>query len=270
MPAGLRQAALLLCIAPALAAAQSGGSESELSRAQVNPIGKLQSVPVELTSESGGPALDGQVKNTLTFKPIVPTDIGGGMMLVIRTEIPFDNVPGKGDSTRATGLGDINPQFYFTRAHPASVKWGFGPGFSLPTATNESTRTGAWAMGPVAAAMWQPNKHFSLGAIVTQLWTISEEIDSKPINELTLQPLLHWHFAHAWTLTATPKMKANWQNSEHWTVPLGGGLSKVTTFGRQPVSLDAQFYKYVTHPSSSGNNELKMTVSFLFPTPARR
>jgi hypothetical protein len=39
----------------------------------VNPIGKLQSVPVELTSESGGAALDGQVKNTLTVKPIVCT-----------------------------------------------------------------------------------------------------------------------------------------------------------------------------------------------------
>ena len=120
-------------------------------------------------------------------------------------------------------------------------------------------------MGPVAAAMWQPNKHFSLGAIVTQLWSISEEIDAKPINEMTLQPLLHWHFAHAWTLTSTPKMKADWQKSEHWTVPLGGGLSKVTTFGHQPVSLDAQLYKYVTHPSTSGNTELKMTVSFLFP-----
>ncbi|HEX7979711.1 MAG TPA: hypothetical protein VF461_13975 [Gemmatimonadaceae bacterium] len=65
-------------------------------------------------------------------------------------------------------------------------------------------------------------------------------------------------------------MKADWQKSEHWTVPLGGGLSKVTTFGHQPVSLDAQLYKYVTHPRSSGNTELKMTVSFLFPTSARR
>jgi hypothetical protein len=257
MPARLRQAALLLCT-PALAAAQSGGGESALARAQVNPIGKLQSVPVELTSEIGA-GLQGQAKNTLTFKPVVPADIGGGMMLVIRTEIPFDNVPGKGDSTRVTGMGDINPQFYFTRAHPASVKWGIGPGFSLPTATNESTRTGSWA-----------NKHFSLGAIVTQLWTISEEIDGKPINELTLQPLLHWHFAHAFTLTATPKMKAEWQKPEHWTVPLGGGLTKVTTFGRQPVSLDAQVYKYVTHPSTSGNAEVKLTVSFLFPAPPTR
>jgi hypothetical protein len=73
MPGGLGQAALILCIAPTLAAAQSGGGESELARAQVNPIGKLQSVPVELTSESGGAALDGQVKNTLTVKPIVCT-----------------------------------------------------------------------------------------------------------------------------------------------------------------------------------------------------
>ena len=269
MAARLRHAALILCTAPSLAAAQSGGSESALSRAQVNPIGKLQSVPIELTSEIGA-GLDGRAKNTVTFKPVVPTDIGGGMMLVIRTEIPFDNVPAKGDTTRVTGLGDINPQFYFTRAHPASVKWGFGPGFSFPTATNPSTRTGSWALGPVAAAMWQPNKHFSLGAIVTQLWSISEEIDAKPINEMTLQPLLHWHFAHAWTLTSTPKMKAEWQKSEHWTVPLGGGLSKVTTFGHQPVSLDAQLYKYVTHPSTSGNTELKMTVSFLFPSTSLR
>ncbi|HEX7979712.1 MAG TPA: transporter [Gemmatimonadaceae bacterium] len=186
----LRQAALVLYIAPSLAAAQSGGSENELARTQVNPIGKLQRVPVEFTSEIGA-GLNGQAKNTVTFKPVVPTDIGGGMMLVIRTDIPFDNVPGSTDTTRVTGLGDINPQFYFTRAHPASVMWGVGPGFSFPTATNPSTRTGDWAMGPVAAAMWQPNKHFSLGAIVTQLWSISEEIDGKPIDEMTLQPLLH-------------------------------------------------------------------------------
>ena len=68
MPPRLRQAALILCIAPSLAAAQSGGSESELSRAQVNPIGKLQSVPIELTSEIGA-GLDGQAKNTVTLSP---------------------------------------------------------------------------------------------------------------------------------------------------------------------------------------------------------
>jgi hypothetical protein len=54
----------------------------------VNPIGKLKSVPIELESVSGG-GLDGQAKNTLTFKPIVPTDIGMGVMLVIRTLVPF-------------------------------------------------------------------------------------------------------------------------------------------------------------------------------------
>jgi hypothetical protein len=265
----LRQAALFLYSAPALAAAQSGGSESELARAKVNPIGNLKNVPVELESVSGG-ALDGQASNTVTFKPVVPTDIGMGMMLVIRTLIPFDNVPGSTDSTRVTGLGDINPQFYFTRAHPASVAWGLGPGFSLPTATNPSTRTGDWAMGPVAAAMWKPNKHFSLGAIVTQLWTIAKDNDGRQIDEFTVQPLLHWHFAHAFTLSSTPTMKAKWQEADVWTVPLGGGLSKVTTFGRQPVDLSAEFFRYVTHPTSSGTTELKMTVSFLFPTSARR
>ena len=139
----LRQAALILCTIPALAAAQSGGSESVLARANVNPIGKLKSVPVELTSVSGG-ALNGQSSNTLTFKPVVPTDIGMGVMLVIRTLVPFVNAPGPTDSTRLTGMGDINPQFYFTSANPASVVWGIGPGFSLPTATNPSARTGDW------------------------------------------------------------------------------------------------------------------------------
>jgi Putative MetA-pathway of phenol degradation len=264
-----RHAILLLCNAPALAAAQSGGGESALARAEANPIGRLQSVPIELTSESGG-ALDGQASNTVTFKPVVPTDIGGGMMLVIRTLVPFDNVPGSSDSTRATGMGDINPQFYFTRAHPASVRWGFGPGFSLPTATNPSTRTGDWGLGPVAAAMWQPNKHFSIGAIATQLWTIAHDDDGEELDEFTIQPLLHWHFAHGYSLSATPTMKAKWKESQVWTVPLGGGLTKVTTFGRQPVKLGAEFYRYVTHPSSSGNTQLKLTVSFLFPQPARR
>ena len=84
-----------------LAAAQSGGSESALARANVNPIGKLKSVPVELTSVSGG-GLDGQANNTLTFKPVVPTDIGMGTVLVIRTLVPFVNAPGSTDSTRLT------------------------------------------------------------------------------------------------------------------------------------------------------------------------
>ena len=53
------------------------------------------------------------------------------------------------------GLGNIQPQFFFTPAHKGD---GFvrslGPNFWLPTATDKTLGLNKWGGGPTAVALW--------------------------------------------------------------------------------------------------------------------
>jgi len=260
-------AALLLCAAPVITAAQSGGGDSDLAKQTQNPVAKLISVPLEFEFVSGM-ALAGQSRNTFTLKPVLPTVIGRGNMLVWRTLVPFVNAPAA-DSSRDTGVGDITEQVFFTPEHPGRVVWGFGPLFSFPTASNASARTGDWGMGPAAVVLTSPG-HWTIGALLTQTWTVSGDDDGKDINVFTVQPFIHYNLAHGYTISTAPTLKANWQDSDVWTVPLGAGVSKIVALGKQPMSLSLYYYNYVVRPSSAGNSELKLTTSFLFPALEKR
>ena len=57
--------------------------------------------------------------------------------LISRTIVPMTNEPSeKPKSPSAFGLGDINPQFYFSPARPGPITWGIGPTPTLPTGTD--------------------------------------------------------------------------------------------------------------------------------------
>jgi hypothetical protein len=65
---------------------------------------------------------------------------------------------------------------------------------------------------------------------------------------------------------------ANWSaaHDDEWTVPLGAGVTKIATIGRQSMSLGIQYYCNAARPASAGRSHLRFITSFLFPkTPPR-
>ena len=61
---------------------------------------------------------------------------------------------------------------------------------------------------------------------------------------------------------------ANWNapSRQRWTVPVGFGLSRTTVFAGRPISLAAQHYYNVVRPDAAAGQQLRLVMSFLFPT----
>jgi hypothetical protein len=110
---------------------------------------------------------------------------------------------------------------------------------------------------------------FVLGGLFSQLWTFAGDDIGPNINMFTFQPFINYNLANGWALGFAPVITANWaaEDDETWTVPLGLGITKVTAIGKQPLSLGLQYYNNVERPSTTGQSQIRLVISFLFPHP---
>lgn len=66
------------------------------------------------------------------------------------------------------------------------------------------------------------------------------------------------------TLSANFEASYDW-TAEEWSVPLNVGIAKVTTFGKQPVSLQLGGKVYLDSPDGGPEWGIRTTITFLFP-----
>ena len=124
----------------------------ELAKKSQNPIADLISVPFQNnTNIHQGPYH--QSGNILNIQPVIPFHLNEDWNLITRTIIPVVSQvrlsPTQGPEL---GLGDTNPQFYFSPRNPqpflsGQLVTGLGPTFLLPTSTDRTLGPGRWASG---------------------------------------------------------------------------------------------------------------------------
>jgi hypothetical protein len=78
-------------------------------------------------------------------------------------------------------------------------------------------------------------------------------------------PFLDWNLTHAWTLSSSVVITANWQGATTWTLPVGLGVSNITVVGRQPVSVGINYFNNVVRRPGTGSSQVRLVSSFLFP-----
>ncbi len=258
-------AASALAAIPRAAGAQN---ETELAKASQNPIGNLTSFPLQFNYNSGG-ALGSRTSFLLNVQPVMPLSLDKRWLLISRTIVPYTSVP-IADGTRATGIGDIQQQLYFTLRNPGKFVWGLGPIFSIPSATNDAIRSGQWALGPTAVVLISPGR-WVIGALANNLWRIAGVNNGPPINQFLVQPFINFNIPKGWAIVTAPIITSNWSaaEGERWTVPVGIGLSKISAIGRQPVSLGAQYYHNATRPSTAGSDQFRFQFTLLYPIASR-
>jgi len=116
--------------------ATQGPSEEELVKQTQNPVADLISVPLQnnFNFNTGSKNRTVYVGN---FQPVIPIHITDDWNLIARIIMPIINQPSLFPGmSGATGLGDINPTFFFSPAKSGALIWGIGPTFTLPTATD--------------------------------------------------------------------------------------------------------------------------------------
>ena len=256
--------------AEADAAAKNGGVDTrELAKQVQNPIADLISVPFQENLDYNiGPYE--RARSTLNIQPVIPVKLTPGMMLMTRTIVPIVYQPDVNNTGGgSSGLGDINPAFFFSPVEHGPLIWGMGPTFLLPTATQRATGSGKWSVGVTVVGLLQPGK-WTIGVLASELWSVSGPDDRVPVNQMTIQYFLNYNLPKDWYLTSAPILTANWQaeGNDVWTIPFGAGVGRVFTLGKLPLNGSLSMYRNVTRPDTvpSASWQLRVQVALLFPT----
>ncbi|NDR56667.1 transporter [Pseudoruegeria sp. M32A2M] len=241
-------------------------ADADLAKQLSNPVASLISVPFQFNYDDGiGP--NDTSRKTLLIQPVFPFDIGENWNLISRTIIPLVDIeapaPGLDD---ISGLGDIEQSFFFSPKQPVGG-WilGFGPIALLPTATDEALSSKQFGLGPTAVALRQVNG-WTFGGLINHIWGINEPDDREQYNTTFVQPFLTYTTPDAWTFSLNTESTYEW-NAEEWSVPVNAGVSKLVTFGKQPISFQLAGRRYL----DVGGNEngpdwgARFNVTFLFP-----
>jgi len=246
---------------------QPDNSTEALQKATQNPVADLISVPLQNNSNFGIGSYD-RAQNVLNIQPVIPTHLTKDWNLITRIIQPVLWQPDTNANSGGTfGLGDMNPTFFFSPAHPGKIIWGAGPAFVLPTGTDPALGQGKWSIGPSFVALAQPG-HWTLGVLVNNVWSFAGSSDRASVNQMLFQYFINYNLSQGWYVTVSPIITANWAASsakDVWTVPFGGGVGRIMKLGVQPVNISAQVYANAVYPSGASPWGLRLQIAFLFP-----
>jgi hypothetical protein len=266
------------------AAAQKQLSEEELAKQTQNPVADLISVPLQNKFNFRAGFRHNKMLYVLNVQPVIPVNVSDEWNVITRLIMPIVNQPnltpsfgGVVPSTTGTGLGDFNPTFFQSSAKPAQLIWGFGPTFTLPTATDQDLGAGKWSMGPAAVALTMEGP-WVYGALINNQWSVGGW-GEKSVNAMLLQWFLNYNLPDGWYLTTSPIVTADWKaegGGDVWTVPLGGGFGKLSRLGQilsleehpmatLPINVQLQAYGNVARPEFGPKWQLPFQIQFLFP-----
>jgi hypothetical protein len=238
----------------------------KLAKETQNPIANLISVPFQNNFNFGiGP--NDVTQWILNVQPVIPITLNKDWNLITRTIIPIINQPSPAAGIpSASGLGDINPSFFFSPKNSGKLIWGLGPTMTFPTASSSLLGSGKWSAGPGLVLLTMPGQ-WVIGALANNQWSFAGW-GKNNVDALLIQPFINYNFSHGWYLTTSPIITANWlaASDDRWTVPLGGGVGKLFKLGKLPVNTQLAAYCNLVTPRQSGADwQLRFQAQFLFP-----
>src|SRR4029453_17722502 len=141
--------------------------------------------------------------------------------------------------------------------------WGAGPGFLLPTATDNMLGAKKWGMGPTGGAFHDAGP-WTVGILANHVWSVGGGGDSS-ISSPFLQPALSYTTADDWSYTLQTEATYDWKGRQ-WSVPLEASAAKLLKIGGQQVNLEAGVHYWAINPESGPKRwGLSFTVTWLFP-----
>ena len=277
-------------------AAEAVGSDQEaLAKAAQNPIASMISIPFQWNATPGTQwapnsvdpdAKHDRVMNVVNVQPVFPFKLSDDWTLVTRTIVPFINAPfakPKFDLTPAGepyfdgwrekytfGVGDVNPTGFFVPTLEGDFTFGFGPTLSIPS-NKIPLSTGKWTAGPALVGVYTKGP-WVVGGLVNNMWSFAGEDDRKDVNKMLIQPFINYNLPKGWYISVSPIITADWENEDNgWTVPVGAGLGRVFTLGKQPINVSLHAYYNAIKPEVGGEElmgdwTIRTQVQFLIPT----
>ncbi|MHC4618260.1 MAG: neuromedin U [Planctomycetota bacterium] len=258
---------IIVPTAPVVLAQEEGPTTNqELAKKTQNPVADLISVPFQNNINfRTGPK--GKTQNILNIQPVYPVSLNEEWNLITRTIVPLiSQPPFFPGQKREFGLGDIQFTGFLSPKKPSKWIWGVGPVFQFPSATDDVLGTEKWAAGPSVVALRMQGP-WVYGALINQLWSFAGDGDRPHVNQMLLQPFLNYNMPGGWYLTSAPIITANWQadGDNRWTLPIGGGIGKITRLGKLPVNVLVAGYHNIETPRTGADWQLRIQLQLLFP-----
>jgi hypothetical protein len=124
------------------------------------------------------------------------------------------------------------------------------------------------ALGPAGLICYE-QKDWSAGLVLQNGWSLGGGTGIDKVNAFGAQYLLSYNLPDRWSIYSNSTITANWtkEQSERWTVPLGGGVGKLFFAGKLPVSMSLQGFYNVVTPTGGPNWSMKFQLAFLFAAP---
>lgn len=242
---------------------QSGADANELAKKLSNPVASLISFPFQSNFDFGMGAGSGW-RYTLNVQPVIPVRLNSKWNLISRTILPVIHQHNVANIGSQSGLGDVTQSFFFSPAEEKKFIWAIGPALLIPTATDDFLGTGKFGIGPTALILKQQHG-WTYGALTNHIWSVAGDHDRGDVNSTFLQPFLAYNTKDAWTYTVNTESSYDWTGNT-WSIPINFTITKLTKFGKRPVSMGGGIRCWAhSGPSGPENCGIRVVVTPLFP-----
>lgn len=250
-------------------------SEEPLSQQVEDPTARLTSLQFKDQYTPAEYGTDAQ-PNTFLIRPILALDPHGplGLVQIVRPTFFLKTVPEKHGAATVTALGDTQLFDLFVAPWPnpqaTRFRWGVGPYFIFPTASNDRAGNGAWQLGGATGFKYSGIPNLLLSGLVQQATSVGYTSATRaPVTSLTVQPIITYQVGHGWYLKSSD---ATWTfNLRHTTsteIPLSAGVGKVWKFA-DAVAIHAaasgEWMAYRQFARQAEQFTLKFELTMLFP-----
>jgi hypothetical protein len=248
------------------ACAQQAAALEELAKLRANPLSGLRTVTLQDQVNFDSP-FAGQSQHVITLQAVWPLPLGHDWSLIANPILSVISQPGLDPGeTRVSGLGDTVLTAVITpNEEHIPIDWGLGAVLELPTATDHELGSNLWAAGP-ALVVFVERDPSTVGVLLENAWSFAGSGHEK-INAFSAQYFLNYNLWGGWFLESNATVTADWEadQSDRWTVPLGGGFGKVFTLGSHSLSLSTQAFYNEPRPSNGPKWSVVLGLQLLFP-----
>ncbi|MCY1721578.1 hypothetical protein OU798_14575 [Prolixibacteraceae bacterium Z1-6] len=238
--------------------------QEEIAQKLQNPLASIIALPIQHNIGTGVPGYEGSTY-TMLLQPIIATDFNK-FSIVHRGVFGASYLPASeaGDGS-VFGMTDLNYSFFLAPKTGKKLAWGVGPSVDLPTATDQRLGSGKWSAGAGFVMVYQQNK-WTFDMVFRQTMSFAGDSERADVSRFVGQTLVAYGLGNGWIVNTFPTITANWnaESGQKWTIPVGGGISKLVFLGKMPVSFGAQYYNNVVRPDYAGKSEFRFSTTFVF------